>query len=100
MVLSLKYVLVNSTKVSLEGPPGRLGWHLCHCLANPSLKHRKSLLHGRERRQMVMRCNFLKKIPNHVFSLKLEKHLPKIGEANSDQKDQRKINRALPLWLS
>ena len=29
-----------------------------------------------------------------------EKHLPKIGEANSDQKDQRKINRALPLWLS
>ena len=100
MVLSVKYVLVNSTKVALEGPPGRLGWHLHHCLANPSLKHWKPLLRGRERRQMVMKCNFFFLNSKPCVSLKLEKHLPKIGEANSDQKDQRKINRALPLWLS
>ena len=67
MVLSVKYVLVNSTKVPLEGPPGRLGWHLRHCLANPSLKHWKPLLRGRERRQMVMKCNFLKKFQTMCF---------------------------------
>lgn len=65
MVLSVKYVLVNSTKVPLEGPPGRLGWHLYYFLADPSLKYWKHFLHGGGR-QMVMKCNFLK-IPNHVF---------------------------------
>ena len=94
MVLSVKYALVNSTKVPLEGPPGRLGWHLHHFLADPSLKHWKPFLHGGGRRQMVMKCN-LKKNSKPCVSLKLEKHLLKTGEANSDQKDQGKVTRAL-----
>ena len=99
MVLSVKYVLVNSTKVPLEGPPGRLGWHLHHFLADPSLKHWKPFLHGGGRRQMLWNV-IVKKISKPCVSLKLEKHLLKTGEANSDQKDQGKVNRALPLWLS
>ena len=44
---------------------------------------------------MVMKCN-LKKNSKPCVSLKLEKHLLKTGEANSDQKDQGKVTRALP----
>lgn len=49
-VLSVEHVLVNSTKVPLEGPPRRLGWRLCHCL-----KCGKTFLHGGGRRKIVVK---------------------------------------------